>query len=436
MVGDLLEISRIDAGSAEVDLEVVQLGVLLDRVARTIGRGAIPVTVDEDVAALHVAVDKRRFERVIANLVDNADRYGGGAVCIGAAAERGTVRLWVDDEGPGVPPADRERIFERFARGSATAGSRGAGGGTGLGLALVQEHVKLHGGRVWAEERPGGGARFVVELPLVEAPETSPGDEGEEEEAGTPLGRASGVTAATPAGRRAGGHRGGSAVSRARPTRPGALRRLLVGLALLGAGAALAGCGIPLDANPIAVPTGNLPLALKPSPNSTVPKPAKGPPAAPCNNRCVTVFFTGAGNLLVGNVRYLDKPLTDMTLQQGLQAALNALIQGPTNSEGALGESTWLSFPKPLPVLQVLGVRNGVVYVELDELTTETDDYAYEYALGQIVWTLAGTSYFPGVRAVGFEYDGAGYPAILPNGELDNSPVTRQDFRAIAPQAS
>jgi two-component system sensor histidine kinase MtrB len=171
MVGDLLEISRIDAGSAELDLDVVQAGVLLDRVARAIGRGAVPVSVPPDVAGLHVAVDKRRIERVLANLVDNADRYGGGATCIGAEARPDTVRFFVDDEGPGVPAADRERIFERFARGSAAAGSRGAGGGTGLGLALVQEHVRLHHGQVWVEDRPRGGARFVVELPLVAAPD-------------------------------------------------------------------------------------------------------------------------------------------------------------------------------------------------------------------------------------------------------------------------
>jgi len=72
----------------------------------------------------------------------------------------------VEDAGPGIPREERDRVFERFARGSAVAGRRGAGSGTGLGLALVAEHVKLHGGRVWVETSPAGGARFVVELPL------------------------------------------------------------------------------------------------------------------------------------------------------------------------------------------------------------------------------------------------------------------------------
>jgi two-component system, OmpR family, sensor histidine kinase MtrB len=81
------------------------------------------------------------------------------------------VRIGVEDEGPGVDEADRDRVFERFARGSEAAGRRGTGEGVGLGLALVREHVNLHGGRVWVEDKATGpGARFVVELPTV-APE-------------------------------------------------------------------------------------------------------------------------------------------------------------------------------------------------------------------------------------------------------------------------
>jgi signal transduction histidine kinase len=77
------------------------------------------------------------------------------------------VLLVVDDAGPGVPQADREHIFDRFARGAA-ARRRGTVEGTGLGLSIVAEHVRLHGGEVWVEDRPGGGARFVVALPTVE----------------------------------------------------------------------------------------------------------------------------------------------------------------------------------------------------------------------------------------------------------------------------
>jgi signal transduction histidine kinase len=74
------------------------------------------------------------------------------------------VRFELDDHGPGIAADERDRIFERFARGEAGEHA-GATSGTGLGLSLVAEHVQLHGGRVWVEDSPAGGARFVIELP-------------------------------------------------------------------------------------------------------------------------------------------------------------------------------------------------------------------------------------------------------------------------------
>ena len=118
-----------------------------------------------------LAVDKRRFERVMANLLENAALYGGGATTVRAqpgpvrADGRATIWVSVEDHGAGLSPTERSRVFERFYRGQA-AGQRGAGTGTGLGLALVAEHVRLNGGSVWAEEADGGGARFTVELPI------------------------------------------------------------------------------------------------------------------------------------------------------------------------------------------------------------------------------------------------------------------------------
>ena len=166
LVQDLLEISRFDAGVAHLAVEDVRLGELL--------RHAVPVEttaaldVEPDAAAVVIRADKRRLERVVTNLLANADAHGGGAVRIGLRRVDGTVHLEVDDQGPGVAEEDRPLIFNRFARGAA-AGRRGGGGdGVGLGLALVDEHVRLHDGRVWVEDRPGGGARFVVELPVVE----------------------------------------------------------------------------------------------------------------------------------------------------------------------------------------------------------------------------------------------------------------------------
>jgi signal transduction histidine kinase len=162
MVLDLLEISRLDAGALEVHAEDVLLGPLLHRIAARTGHGDVPVEVDVSLRDEPVPVDKRRLERIVTNLLGNAEVHGGGPVQV--TVEPGparTFRIAVDDAGPGVPVAERERIFERFARGASALHRSG----TGLGLALVAEHTALQGGRVWVEDRPGGGARFVVELP-------------------------------------------------------------------------------------------------------------------------------------------------------------------------------------------------------------------------------------------------------------------------------
>ena len=168
LVEDLLEISRADAGVSELQLEEVDLTELVRHALDDSGQ-AVPLAlaVDDNGASARVLGDKRRLERVVGNLVDNAAAYGGGATCVGVEGRNGVVRLYVDDHGPGVPPSERVQVFERFFRGSA-AGRRGVGSGTGLGLALVAEHVRLHGGTVWVEDAPEGhGARFVVELPKL-----------------------------------------------------------------------------------------------------------------------------------------------------------------------------------------------------------------------------------------------------------------------------
>ena len=109
-----------------------------------------------------VAIDKVRYERILGNLVENAQHHGGGALAIelSPVAKR-RMRVVVEDGGPGVARGERERIFERFARGSSARHRIG----TGLGLALVAEHCAAMGGDAWVEDRQGGGARFIVELP-------------------------------------------------------------------------------------------------------------------------------------------------------------------------------------------------------------------------------------------------------------------------------
>jgi signal transduction histidine kinase len=158
MVIDLLELSRIDAGSNEVNREDVDITELVRRIAQRAGFGDVPVEIAGDVPS-PVRIDKLRFERILTNLLENAATHAGGPIRVGVDTYGpGAIVLSVDDAGPGVARSERSRIFERFARGSAARHRVG----TGLGLALVAEHAHSHGGEAWVEDRPGGGARFRV----------------------------------------------------------------------------------------------------------------------------------------------------------------------------------------------------------------------------------------------------------------------------------
>jgi signal transduction histidine kinase len=163
MVLDLLELSRIEAGVDDVNAEATLLPETVQRIAARSGQRNLPITIGRR-AAQPVMTDKRRLERIVANLLDNAQHHAGGAVRL--ALEDGpdsTILLAVEDAGPGIPAAERERVFERFFRG--TAARRRVG--TGLGLALVAEHAHALGGAAWVEERAPSGSRFVVSIPAV-----------------------------------------------------------------------------------------------------------------------------------------------------------------------------------------------------------------------------------------------------------------------------
>lgn len=166
LVEDLLEIARSDAIGDEAPQEPVRLAELVLHVANRPEYDGVVVEVDAHASNQLVAGDKRRLEQALRNLLDNASAHAGGASCLRVRSDGGSVLVDVEDRGPGVRPEDRERIFERFARGP-RSNRRGGHRGTGLGLALVREHVQAHGGRVWVEDRPGGGSRFVVDLPAM-----------------------------------------------------------------------------------------------------------------------------------------------------------------------------------------------------------------------------------------------------------------------------
>lgn len=166
LVRDLLEISRVDNDAAEGSFEEVQLAELVRQALVSAGWGTARLEI-RDAEDVVVRADKRRLERVVVNLVENAHAHAGSLERVAVVADGGYARILVEDRGPGVPPDQRAVIFERFTRGR-DPGRRSRPPGVGLGLALAAEHVRLHGGRVWVEDRDGGGARFVVELPVVD----------------------------------------------------------------------------------------------------------------------------------------------------------------------------------------------------------------------------------------------------------------------------
>lgn len=176
LVQDLLEISRYEAGVVDQALEPVRLDELVGHAMAMERAKDVPLVVEPGADNLSVLGDKRRLERVVANLLGNARSHGDGAVEVRVQRRGDRARLVIDDAGPGIRPEDRARVFERFSRGQLAR--RRLGGtevGLGLGLSLVAEHVALHHGMVWVEDRPGGGARFVVELPMGERDGAAPG---------------------------------------------------------------------------------------------------------------------------------------------------------------------------------------------------------------------------------------------------------------------
>jgi signal transduction histidine kinase len=171
LVTGLLELSRLDEGGIRGRRAVDLDDLALDAVARARARaqdqlgGAPGVRVDGSaITAARVLGDERVLAGVVRNLVDNAVRHAVSCVVVALTEQDGSAVLTVDDDGSGVPEAERERVFERFVRLD-EARSRDAGG-AGLGLAIVRDAVRAHGGDASVTTSPLGGARFVVRIAL------------------------------------------------------------------------------------------------------------------------------------------------------------------------------------------------------------------------------------------------------------------------------
>ena len=187
LVENLLHFSRSERQIARLSPAPAALGPLVREAAEAFSplaaaRGVILATeLRDDLVA---PVDADALRQMLLNLLDNAVKYGPDeqTITVGLRGGEGRARIWVDDQGPGIPAADRERIWDRFWRLERDRGSAVAG--TGIGLSVVRELAGLHGGRAWAEDAPGRGARFVIELPLMPQGERTPEGEHERADAG------------------------------------------------------------------------------------------------------------------------------------------------------------------------------------------------------------------------------------------------------------
>lgn len=162
LIDEILLASRLDASEADMGtIEAVDLtGLAAEECARV--DAELDLVAGTDNAALTVPGVSRLLRRAIRNLLENARRYGAGEISVELGSADGQATVRVNDRGPGVPAALRERIFEPFYR---LPGASERNGGVGLGLALVKSIAERHGGTVRCEDRPGGGASFVIRLP-------------------------------------------------------------------------------------------------------------------------------------------------------------------------------------------------------------------------------------------------------------------------------
>ena len=380
MVGDLLEMSRADAGSVDVFLEEVNVSELVQRsVVAGFGHmdghggGAPPtVRVDPGVQTWRVGVDKRRFERVMVNLMENASHYGGGVTEIAVGPGEGDqVEVTVDDAGPGIEPQERSKVFERFYRGSAS-GRRGTGTGTGLGLALVAEHMRVMDGAVRVEASPRRRPLRPV--------------------------------AAGAGRRRRAGRRG--------------MRRRLRRARRAGAGVPRGGLRHPDPGGAELHPT--LEGALQP------PEPA---PADDDHDAAQALSLRAGQGLL---------PQLEQSAATGAAGASRLpprsrpssrrMLAGPTTAETASGVFT--AIPSDVAVLSTTS-QGGVVTVNMNSAFGQITGTSTELAVAQIVATVAAENGLG--TGVIFEIEGQRTSVPIANGSQVTGPVYLIEFLSVAP---
>lgn len=180
LIANLLDMIRVESGALAVKKEWQPLeevvGVALIRLDEKLRSHPVQVEIPDDLPL--VAVDELLMEQVFINLLENGARHtpAGTPIKITAWAEQDAVLVEVSDRGPGIPPAEQESVFRKFYRGTS---KEGGNGGAGLGLTICRGIITAHGGRIWVETDPAGGARFRFTLPLT-GPVMSPVPSGAE----------------------------------------------------------------------------------------------------------------------------------------------------------------------------------------------------------------------------------------------------------------
>jgi signal transduction histidine kinase len=161
LVDELMEISRLDAGSEALRPEPVDVPALVHAILRSRGWAS---AVEVEAEPLIIPTDPRRLERVLANLLGNAIEHGGHDVSVSVEHDSGHTRISVTDQGPGIPPEHLPHVFDRFFKVDPAR----SGPGSGLGLSIARENAVLLGGRLEGSSEPGAGTRFTLHLTATE----------------------------------------------------------------------------------------------------------------------------------------------------------------------------------------------------------------------------------------------------------------------------
>jgi len=178
LVGELILLAKSDRPDFVTRRPVDLTGLTVDTLAKARGLADRTWTLDE-TASVTVPLDEQRLTQALLQLCDNAVKHTavGDVVALGSSYDGDTARLWVRDSGPGVPPEDREQIFERFGRGVVLETDEGFG----LGLSIVRAIAHAHGGTVSLEDERPHGARFVISLPIPGVEPSGPDDRTQDE---------------------------------------------------------------------------------------------------------------------------------------------------------------------------------------------------------------------------------------------------------------